>query len=277
MLFVCGGRHVDADRARGSANVRPREPARVASGRRRSAGRVDHRRRRRVAGRRDRARPRSPRRPENRSHVGRRSRPDVTLRNRTSSDGTLFVSDEAVLWRVDAATGAKEVPRARRVRCRARPGRGRRARRVYVATTARDVRRFDPAGRAEVVMPDVAVAHGSRSRATALLVSDTGRDASSDTTRPGASPSSRQASEDRAVPSHPTAPSSCASSSGRAARSRIDPSGAKAIVSRIGWPIGVAIAADGSRLRRRLQRRDLPSRSAGRTRVGCSRLRRLNL
>jgi sugar lactone lactonase YvrE len=166
-------------------------------------------------------------------------------------DGTLFVSDEAVLWRVDPATGAKEV----HARVESGVGLGPVAvdarGRVYVATTARDVRSFDAAVRPEVVMPDVAIAHGLAFAGDgALLVSDSGRDrllrydpvtAATTVFATGlGGPGGLAVAPDGSV-------FVCEFGQGAQRVSRIDPSGAKAIVSEgLALPIGVAIAADGA-------------------------------
>jgi sugar lactone lactonase YvrE len=92
-------------------------------------------------------------------------------------DGTVYVSDETVLWRVDPSRRTKQV----HARIEAETDMGPLAidaqGRVYVATERNDVRRIDAAGRVEVVMTDVAVAHGlAFDRDDVLLVADTGRD-----------------------------------------------------------------------------------------------------
>ena len=94
-----------------------------------------------------------------------------------AGDGTVYVSDGSVLWRVDPATRSKQV----HARIEAETDLGPLAidaqGRIYVATEARDVRRVDAGGRVEVVMRDVAVAHGlAFDRDGTLLVADTGND-----------------------------------------------------------------------------------------------------
>jgi streptogramin lyase len=94
-----------------------------------------------------------------------------------AGDGTLFVSDESVLWRVDASTGSKQVHARIEPDVDMGPLAIDATGRVYVATAASDVRRIDSAGRIETVMTDVAVAHGlAFDHDGTLLVADTGRD-----------------------------------------------------------------------------------------------------
>ena len=167
-----------------------------------------------------------------------------------SPDGILYVSDAAVLWRVNAVTGAKEVHARVEAGVELGPVAVDAQGRIYVATSGRDVRRFDAEGRAEVVMPDVAVAHGlAFANDGSLLVSDTGRDRvlrydpATGAARVFATglggPGGIVEALDGSV-------YVCEFGPGAQRVARIEPSGARTAVSEgLVLPIGVAIASNG--------------------------------
>jgi sugar lactone lactonase YvrE len=168
-----------------------------------------------------------------------------------SPDGNVFVSDGTVLWRVESATGVKQVHARIEAGVDLGPVAVDAQGRVYVATSARDVRRFDAAGRAEIVMPDVAVAHGLVfAHDGALLVSDTERDrllryepatgASSVFATGLRGPGGLDVAQDGSV-------YVCEFGSGAQRVSRIDPSGTTSIAAQgFVLPIAVATARDGA-------------------------------